>query len=84
LIHKYSLKSMTRWSSGEFQVQILLPGQDRPIAYCDGTDEDVRALHAIAEEEGTELPTIHRRILKSGREIWTMGEARDDDDELED
>lgn len=84
MIHKYSLKSMARWSSGEFQVQILLPGQDRPIAYCDGTDEDLSELHAIAEEEGTELPEIHRRILKSGREIWTMGEAAEDDEVLED
>ena len=28
-------------------------------------------------KEGTELPVIHRRILKTGREIWTIGNRTD-------
>ncbi len=83
MIHPYSNATLTRWSRGELQVQIMRPGSDRPIAYCDGTEADEAELRAIAEEEGTELPTIHRRILKTGRQIWTIGEAPGpgDDDE---
>ena len=51
---------------------------DAILCYLDdGTDEDERELRAIAEDEGTELPTIKRKILKTGREIWTIGEPPD-------
>ena len=74
MIHPYSNVTLNQWSRGELQVQILLPASDRPIAYCDGTREDEAELQRIAEGEGTELPTIHRKVLKTGREIWTIGE----------
>ena len=84
MIHRYTLHMERLWNRGDLQVQVRVPSSDRPVAYCDGTDEDIAALQAIAEEEGTELPTIHRKVLKTGREIWTIGEARppEDDEDL--
>ena len=74
MIRRYDDKSLALWDRGDLKVKIIVPTSDRPIAFCDGTDEDERELHAIAEAEGTELPTIHRKVLKTGREIWTIGE----------
>lgn len=84
MVHPYSLEMLARWNKGELKVQINVPGSDRPIAYCDGTEEDEAALRAIAEDEGTELPTIHRRVLKTGREIWTIAVSREAGDSFED
>ena len=78
MIHRYDSKSLTLWDRGELKVKIVVPTSDRPIAYCDGTEEDEIELRAIAEAEGTELPTIQRKILKTGREIWTIGEPPTD------
>lgn len=75
MIHPYSRKSLALWDHGDLKVKIVVPTSDRPVAYCDGTEEDEAELRAIAEAEGTELPTIHRKVLKTGREIWTIGEA---------
>jgi hypothetical protein len=74
MIHPYNNITLNQWTRGELQVQVLVPTSDRPIAYCDGTEADILALRQIAESEGTELPTIHRKRLKTGREIWTIGE----------
>ncbi len=73
MIQKYSQKTLLLWSRGELKVEIRTPMSDRPVAYCDGTDEDLAELAHIAEEEGAEAPEVHRRILKTGREIWTVG-----------
>lgn len=73
MVHPYSLKTQHMWDRSELLVQVLVPGNERPIAYCDGTDEDIEALREIAEAEGVDMPVIHRRILKTGRQIWTMG-----------
>ncbi len=78
MVHRYSNKSLALWERGEVKVKIISPTSERPIAYCDGTDEDIEELRAIAEEEGAELPPIQRKILKTGREIWTMGEVPTD------
>jgi len=43
------------------------------MGFCDGTAEDVAELMAIAESEGAENPVIHKKRLKTGREIWTLG-----------
>ena len=83
MIHRYDSKSLALWDRGELKVKIIVPNSDRPIAFCDGTDEDERELHVIAEEEGTELSTIRRKILKTGREIWTIGEPPKDQAEEE-
>lgn len=73
MIVRYDLQAQQRWNRGELKVEVRVPGSDRPVAYCDGTEDDVRELESIAQAEGTELPTIHRRVLKTGREIWTIG-----------
>ena len=72
VIHRHNFETMARWAKGGFKVQIRYENSDRPIAYCDGTSEDEEELRAIAEEEDAELPPIQRRILKTGREIWTI------------
>lgn len=81
MIHPYNDANLLLWDRGELKVQILLPANTRPIAYCDGTEEDEEEMRQIAESEGTELPTIHRKVLKTGREIWTVGEAPTDNAE---
>jgi hypothetical protein len=58
----------------------LIPGVECLIL-VDRFREDEQELHQIAESEGTDLPTIHRRVLKTGREIWTIGEASTANDE---
>lgn len=73
VIHKFSLKTQHRWGRGAFQVQVMIGGGDRPVAYCDGTPEDLEELRSIAQEEGVELGEVHRRVLRSGKEIWTLG-----------
>ena len=81
MIRRHDNESLALWDRGDLNVKIVIPSSDRPVAYCDGTDEDERELRAIAEEEGTELPTIQRKMLKTGREIWTIGEPPTDEAE---
>ena len=73
MIHPYSNATQTRWNRGEFKVQLNLPENSRPMGFCDGTAEDVAELLSIAESEGAENVQIHKKQLKSGREIWTLG-----------
>lgn len=82
MIHRHDNASQTRWNRGEFKVQINVPTSDRPIGFCDGSDEDVAELYAIAEAEGADSVEIKRKYLKTGREIWTLlgGEQAPDDD----
>ena len=73
MIHRYDNATQTRWDRGEFKVQLRLPGQERPVGFCDGTAEDVAELKAIAEAEGADEVKIDKKVLKTGREIWTLG-----------
>ena len=73
MIHPYDNQTQNRWNRGEFKVQLSMRGNGRPLGYCEGTEEDVAALQAIAEAEGAEQVRIHKQVLKSGREIWTVG-----------
>jgi len=75
MIHPYDNAAQTRWDRGEFQVQLNLPNNSRPMGFCDGTPEDVAELTAMAEAEGVDDVTIHKKRLKSGREIWTLSGA---------
>ena len=74
MIHPYNNATQTRWDHGEFKVQLLLPNNPRPVGFCDGSPEDVAELMSIAEAEGAEDVTIHKKYLKTGREIWTLGQ----------
>ena len=73
MIHPYNNATQTLWNRGELQAQLNLPHQPRPMGFCDGSDEDIAELLSIAESEGAENPVIHKKRLKSGREIWTLG-----------
>jgi hypothetical protein len=73
VIHPYNNQTQTRWDRGELQVQLVQPNNPRPIGFCDGTDADVEELRAIAEEEGADAFRVTKKVLKSGREIWTLG-----------
>ncbi len=80
----YSHKTLQQWTRGQLQVQLNVPGRDLPMGYCDGTDADEAELRAIAEEEEVENLPIHKRVLKTGRQIWTVGaqpEPLEDDDD---
>lgn len=73
MIHPYDNSTQTRWDRGEFKVQLNQPNNPRPIGFCDGSPEDVTELLSIAEAEGVDDVKIHKKILKTGREIWTLG-----------
>ena len=79
MIYPYSNATQTRWSHGEFNVQLNLPDNPQPMGYCDGSPEDLAELREIAEVEGADDVTIDKKLLKSGREVWTLGSrsARD-------
>ena len=71
VIHPYSNLTQTRWDKGEFKVQLVLPENTRPMGFCDGTAADVAELKAIAEAENSTMK-IDVKVLKTGREIWTL------------
>lgn len=75
MIHFYSNETKTRWDRGEFKVQLLLPNNSRPMGFCDGTREDVAEIESMAEAEGAHEVRITKKVLKTGREIWTLGAA---------
>jgi hypothetical protein len=71
MIHPYNNSTQTLWDRGEVKVQLSQPNNPRPIGYCDGTEADEAELQSIAEQEGAEFQ-VEKRILKTGREIWTL------------
>lgn len=72
MIHPYSNATQTAWDRGEYKVQLSLPNNDRPMGYCDGSAADVSELEAMAEAEGADEMRIDKKVLKTGREIWTL------------
>ncbi len=84
MIYPYSNETQTRWDHGEFKVQLSQPGASRPIGYCDGSDADLAALGEMADTEGAEEMRIERKVLKSGREFWTLhGGGAEDPGEID-
>ena len=77
MIHTYDNATQTRWNHGEFKVQLMQPNDSRPMGFCDGSPEDLAELMAMAEAEGSEDFEIHKKLLKSGREIWTVRTAEE-------
>lgn len=72
MIHPHSNATQTRWDHGDFKVQLNLPNNPRPMGFCDGSEADLAELNAIAESEGSDGFRIEKKLLKSGREIWTL------------
>ncbi len=77
MIYPHSNETQTRWDRGHYKVQLVLPNNTRPMGFCDGSDADVAELAAIAEAEGAEAMRIEKKMLKTGREIWTLHGAED-------
>lgn len=75
MIHLYSNETQTRWDKGDFKVQLLVSGNSRPMGYCDGSREDLEELASMAESEDAGEMQISKKLLKTGREIWTLGES---------
>jgi hypothetical protein len=73
MIYPYDNATQTRWDRGELQVQLNMPNNPRPIGFCDGSDADLAELRARSEAEGADEMHIQRKLLKSGREVWTLG-----------
>ena len=73
MIYAHTNEPQTRWDRGDLQVQLAQPNNPRPVGFCDGTDADAAELQEIAESEGAEEFVIRKKVLKSGREIWTLG-----------
>ena len=71
MIHPFSNATQSKWDKGEFKVQLLLPETSRPMGFCDGTPADIAELKAIADAENSSM-TIEKKVLKTGREIWTL------------
>ena len=73
MIYPYDNATQTRWDRGELQVQLNLANNPRPFGFCDGSEDDLAELRARAEAEGADQMHIQRKLLKSGREVWTLG-----------
>jgi len=80
MIYPYDNETQTRWDRGELQVQILVPGNAKPIGFCDGSDADLAEIQARAEEEGAGEVRVEQKALKTGRQIWTVQVERTDED----
>lgn len=74
MIRPHNNETATGWSHGDFAVQLVRNGQSQPMGYCDGTEEDEQELREIAESEGADELRIEKKQLKSGRQIWTLGD----------
>ena len=72
MIYPHSNKTQTRWDHGDYKVQLNLPNNPRPMGFCDGSSADIAELQAIAESEGADEMRIEKKLLKTGREIWTL------------
>jgi hypothetical protein len=83
MIHPYSDDGLRRWNRGEYQVQLLVPSRERPYGWCDGTDEDEAELRARSDEEGEAALQIDKRLLRTGRQVWTLRTAANAGDEPE-
>ncbi len=75
MIYPHSNETQTRWDHGDYQVQLMLPDNPRPVGFCDGSAADVAELTERAEAEGADSIRVQKKRLKTGREIWTLHAA---------
>jgi hypothetical protein len=71
MIRPHNNETQTQWDRGELQVMLKNESTDRPIGFCDGTVADEEEILEQAMLEGSEVE-IHKKSLKTGREIWTV------------
>jgi hypothetical protein len=72
MIYPYNNATQTRWDRGELKVQLNSPDNTRPTGYCDGSEADLSELESLAEAEGASGVRIEKKVLKTGRELWTL------------
>jgi len=72
MIYPYGNDTQTAWDRGQYKVQLNVPDNSRPIGFCDGSQEDISELTSMSQSEGASDLRIERKLLKSGREIWTL------------
>ena len=72
MIYPHSNETQTRWDRGDYQVQLLLPNNPRPMGFCDGSEADISELQMMAESEGAGSLRVEKKLLKTGRQIWTL------------
>ena len=72
MIYPHSNETQTAWDHDGYQVQLSLPGNPRPMGFCDGSAADEAELREQAEAEGADSFRIEKKRLKSGREVWTL------------
>ena len=72
MIYPYSNATQTKWDRGAYKVQLNVPNNARPMGFCDGSEADLEELRSMSEAEGADALRIERKLLKSGREIWTL------------
>ena len=72
MIYPHGNDTQTKWDRGQYRVRLDLPNNSRPMGFCDGTDADIAELRAIAQAEGADGFRIDKKLLKTGREIWTL------------
>ncbi|MFU8803225.1 MAG: hypothetical protein ACNA8W_05380 [Bradymonadaceae bacterium] len=81
-IISHSNESQTRWDRGDFQVMIESPTSSQPIGFCDGTAADENEIREMAMREGTEVE-IDKKVLKTGRQIWTVRASASEEHEAD-
>jgi hypothetical protein len=64
---------VARADHDDFKVQLNAANSTRPIGYCDGTDADMAELRELASTEGADEMRFQRKLLTTGREVWTLG-----------
>ncbi|AWV90382.1 hypothetical protein [Bradymonas sediminis] len=83
-IESHSNETQTLWDRGEFQVMIKSGSTGTVIGFCAGTPADELEIEETAMREGTEV-TIEKKLLKTGRQIWTVNPVggRDEPDVID-
>jgi len=72
MIYPYDNATQTQWDRGAYKVQLNVPSNSRPMGFCDGSEADLEELRAMSESEGAGDLRIEKKLLKTGREIWTL------------
>ena len=73
MIHPYNDETQTLWDRGVLAVQLVHASEPRTIGFCDGTAADAAEFRRIARARDGDRLVLVRRVLESGREVWTLG-----------
>ncbi len=82
-IRFYDNETQTLWNRGQLPVMLKVKNVDRPIGFCDGSQEDENEVMAMAEEQGA-MAFIHKKPLKTGRAVWIIESDTEEDAHVSD